>query len=329
MGFQVVPNFLYCLALGAVVGTVLGGAGAWYLDSLDQSFQTPEQIRAEVGSPILAHIPLIQRKDRKKSVADSPLQPVLAAYHFPRSRAAEAYRAARTAILFGIEDGKVIQVTSPGPGDGKSTTCANIGIAMAKAGKKVLLIDADLRRPQLHKLFGLNPCVGFASVIADAVELTDGICSTAVNNLFVLPCGPRPKDPAELLSSPRVEEIIDGLREKFDIILVDSPPLLAVTDASILATVVDRVLLTLRITRDGRHAVPMAVNVLRQMEAKVLGVIVNGVVQQEGSGYSGAGKYSYSYGRYGRGTYAYEYGAYFKDTAPEPTAEDPAQAAST
>jgi capsular exopolysaccharide synthesis family protein len=146
------------------------------------------------------------------------------------------------------EGHKVIQVTSPNSGDGKSTLAANVAVSIAQSGKKTLLIDADLRKPRQHKIFNVPAPAGLAAIIADQAEVADVIQQTAVRDLWVLPCGPRPPDPAELLTSPRFPELLDLLRERYEYVVLDSSPLLAVTDPSVVAPRVDGVLLTLRIS---------------------------------------------------------------------------------
>ena len=324
-GGQVVPNFIKSLLLGEAVGLMLGGGLAWYVENLDRSYQSAEQIRADLGCAILGHIPVIDKKVQALAKAGSSLQPVLTTYHQPGSSVSEAYRAVRTAVLFRMRthDGRVLQITSPSPGDGKSTTCANLALAIALTGKKVLIIDADLRRPQMHRLFGTDASVGLSSLILGNAEPSDAVQATEVDNLFVLPAGPRVKNPAELLSAPCLANLLETLKAKFDYILVDSPPLLAVTDPSILVSLVDHVLMALRITKDGRQSAPMAYEILRQLHADVLGIVVNGVDSFAGDDYRYGATYGYGYGRaYGKRKRPHvRYGSYYAAPGPEESAE--------
>ena len=159
-------------------------------------------------------------------------------------------------MYFGTQDEnhKVIQITSPNPGDGKTTLAANLAVSIADSGKRVLLIDADFRRPKVHKYFGLDNAVGVSTVIAGEAEIPDAIRPTAVENLSAMPCGPRPHNPADLLTSPRFKEMIDLVREQYDFVIVDTPPLLAVTDPSVVAPRVDGVLMVLRLSKHARDA---------------------------------------------------------------------------
>jgi polysaccharide biosynthesis transport protein len=323
-GVQVVPNFIKSLLLGAAVGLMLGGGLAWYVETLDRSYQSAEQIRADLGCAILGHIPIIDKKLQSRGKPESSLQPVLITYHQPGSSVSEAYRAVRTAVLFGMRsrEGQVLQVTSPSPGDGKSTTCANLALAIALTGKRVLIIDADLRRPQMHRLFGVNVSIGLSSLIQGTAEPSDAIAATEIDNLYVLPAGPRVKNPSELLSSPCLANLVGALKGQFDFILVDSPPLLAVTDPSIIVSFVDHVIMALRITKDGRQSAPMAYEILRQLNADVLGIVVNGVDSFAGDDYRYGATYGYGYGRaYGKRKRPHvRYGSYYAAPAPEESA---------
>src|SRR5262249_28089755 len=153
--------------------------------------------------------------------------------------------------------------------------------------------DADFRRPRLHKLFGLSAQVGLASVIAGKADLDAAVQKTCVPNLSLLPCGPIPPDPAELLTSPRFKELLDGIRGQCDFVLLDSPPLLAGTDPCVVAPRVDGVLLTIRLSRHGRPHAERAKEILGTLGARVVGVVVNGVGRQSG------GRYGSGYAHYG------------------------------
>jgi capsular exopolysaccharide synthesis family protein len=212
------------------------------------------------------------------------------------------YRGVRTAVCFNTrsERHQLILVTSPTEGDGKSTLCANLAISIAQSGKRVLLIDADCRRPRQHRLFQLSNARGLVTVITDDAELIDVIQPSCVANLSLLPCGPRPNNPGELLSSPRFAQLLEELRPGYDFILVDSPPLLAVNDPAVVAPRVDAVLLTLRLSRTCRPAAERATEMLTALGATVLGVVINGLC---GRGHQGYQNYAYNYNY----EYAYAY----------------------
>ena len=165
----------------------------------------------------------------------------------PKSSVAECCRAIRTNLLFMSPDKpfKTLVVTSSGPQEGKSTTCINLGMAMAQSGNRVLLLDTDMRRPRLHKAFGVPNDVGVSSLVVGEGTLDTAVKSTEVPNLFVLPCGPIPPNPAELLHTQAFAELLQGSGQKFDRIILDSPPLNAVADAVVLATQADGVVLVL------------------------------------------------------------------------------------
>jgi capsular exopolysaccharide synthesis family protein len=196
----------------------------------------------------------------------------------------------------------VVQITSPNPEDGKSTLTANLAVSIAQSGKRILLIDADLRKPQVHKIFGVGGDVGLVSVITGEVDPAEAIQPSAIPGLSLLPCGPVPPNPAELLTAPRFKDLLDVLREQFDFVLIDTPPLLAVTDPSVVAPRVDGVLLTVRITKNGRPAAERAKEMLDTLGANVLGVVVNGIDRNNGAG---SYAYGYGYGGYGYGSEKY------------------------
>jgi capsular exopolysaccharide synthesis family protein len=215
---------------------------------------------------------------------------------------AEAFRMLRTAVQYANADRpRVIAVTSSGPGEGKSLISANFAIAMAKQGMNVLLVDADLRRPTIHKLFdiphvpGLSDLLGGAAVTPLKPEQLD------VQSLRVLPCGTHSTNPAELLSSAEFGRLVEKLRGTFDLVVIDTPPLLAVADATALLPFVDGTLLVARSERTDRFALGHAVALLRRAKSPVLGVVLNGI-RKDAAMYSasGTGYYGYTYTDYYR-----------------------------
>ncbi len=297
----------YLMGGGALGFLVLAGL-AVLLDLADKSFRSPEDIAAEIGAPVLGHIPAMELDKlvkRPNQLVDSSLCTI----HHSRGRVSEAYRSVRTGLFFSNRSGelKVIQVTSPVPGDGKSTLSSNLAVTMAQSGRRVLLIDADFRRPRIAKLFNIDSDKGMATVVAGACELDDATHSSSIPGLSIMPGGKRPSNPAELLSSQRFADLLDALREKFDIIIVDTPPLLAVSDPSAIAAVVDGVVLTMRLRRNVKPLVMRASRILESVDAKLLGIVVNGVSQEAGYGYSyGYRDYRYAYQyRYGYGYKGY------------------------
>jgi capsular exopolysaccharide synthesis family protein len=192
-------------------------------------------------------------------------------------------------------------------GDGKSTLIANLAVAIAQSGRTVLLVDADLRRPRLHRVFGLPARKGLAQVIEGAAELAEAVRPSVVPNLSVLPCGARPSNPAELLTLPRFADLLEELRDSYDFVLLDSPPLLAVSDPCIVAPRVDGVLLTIRVSRNGRPAAERGRDLLAALRVQVFGVVVNGVGKQGAMA-------GYGYEHY---HYAADYSAEYTSSDPE------------
>jgi polysaccharide biosynthesis transport protein len=316
-GEKVWPVAFLILPVGLLLGFI-GGFGIAYLAEMaDKSFRTPEEIRRSLGVPIIGHIPLLKLdKDvlQRIEAEGGSLLPTICAHYRPKSREAEAYRGVRTALYFSTRGGgyKVLQITSPDMGDGKSTLTANLAVSLAQSGKRVLVVDADLRRPQQGDIFGVTSETGFSSVLMGTAEPLDAIVQTSIPNLSIMPSGSLPPNPAELLSSPRLKEVFDYLSERFDTILVDTPPLLAVTDPSVVSPRVDGVLLTFRLGKESRPHAQRAKEILDTLGAKILGVVVNAIDPRDkttaygyGSKYGGYG-YGYGYGYYAGNNRYYE-----------------------
>jgi capsular exopolysaccharide synthesis family protein len=290
LGSKVAPKAVAVFIVAGFLG-LLAGIGLAYLAEIsDHSFRTPEEVRQRLGLPVVGHIPYFRPKaDAVQPVGPDGvrLDPALCTVHLPKSGEAESYRGVRTAVYFNSrsQGHKVIQVTSPDMGDGKTTLAANLAVSIAQSGKKAILIDADCRRPRIHKLFGVTAGRGLASVIAGEAELGEAIQPSAVPGLSVLPCGPIPPNPAELLTLPRLREVVGAIREQYDFVVIDTPPLLAVTDPCAVVPCVDGVLLTLRIGKNARPHALRAKEILANLGASVVGVVINGVAQNV-KGYS-------------------------------------------
>lgn len=197
----------------------------------------------------------------------------------PRSPVSEAYRTLRTSIQFlGLDrDLKTIMITSAGPNEGKSTTLANLAVTFAEAGREVIAVDCDLRRPSLHRLFDVPNDRGLSKAISDEVPLDEVLLSTSIPHLRILPSGLVPPNPSEVLGSQRMNRVIEGLRALADIILFDAPPTIAVTDAAVLGVKVDGVLLVVSAGKTKRDHALRAKSLLEKVNAKVLGVVLNNV----------------------------------------------------
>lgn len=205
----------------------------------------------------------------------------------PGSAAAEAYRTLRTNIQFSSLDKPIhtLLVTSTAPDEGKSTTLANLAVTMAEAEQRVLIVDCDLRRPSLHQLFGVSNERGLTSAILEQGDGPLPVLPTAVPGLGILPSGPLPPRPADLLGSRRMEALITRMRAEADIVLFDTPPVVAVTDAAVLATRVDGVLLVLQAGRTRRDRAREARQKLEKVKANIVGVVLNNARLEAGYGY--------------------------------------------
>lgn len=195
----------------------------------------------------------------------------------PRSAAAEAFRTLRTNIQFSSLDReiRVLLITSAGPQEGKSTVLANLAVSTAETGRQVLMVDCDLRRPSLHRLFGVASTPGFTNLLVEEDLASVAAQATSVPGLALLPCGPLPPNPSELLGSRRVDRVLQQLRERADLVLLDSPPVTAVSDAAVLATKVDGVILVVSAGKTRREAARRAKAQLEKVNARVLGVVLN------------------------------------------------------
>ena len=334
VGYQTEPKWSKIMTMAGILGC-LGGLGLAYLvDSADRSFRTPEEIRQSLGLPIIGHIPVIfTRRENPETGEDDPiskLHKILISYHRPKSQAAEAYRAVRTWLYFsvGAENHQVIQVTSPNPGDGKSTLAANLAISVAKSGKKVILIDTDFRRPEVNKLFGCGRENGMTDIIQNKRSIEECKRDVGIENLHVIPSGPKSEQSAELLTSPRFDEVLATLRQDYDFVVVDSPPVLAVSDPCVVAPRVDGVILTIRITSQSRDASNRAIDALTSLDIRLLGIVVNGVggVIEYGD-YEESRRYGYAFSsrnyRYLHGTREQPYRYYYEEDRKGPGNNNP------
>ncbi len=213
----------------------------------------------------------------------------------PSGVASEAYRALRTNLLYAIVDNppKVLVLTSPGPGEGKSTTCANLGVVLAQAAKSTLILDCDFRRPVIHKFFGLYNRYGVTNVLVGERSLQE-VWTEPVEGLKVVPVGPIPHNPAEIVGTTRFSNFISSVREEFDYVLVDASPVGMVSDPAILAIRADGVLLVLDAQNTRKGSVRQAMRSLQAVGANVLGTVMNNF-KDSGEGYYGYGGYPYGY----------------------------------
>jgi tyrosine-protein kinase len=277
--------------LGLVVGLMLGVGAAFLMETLDDRVRSREQMERITGWPTIGLIPVI--------AAARDGEHDLATMEAPNSPAAEAYRALRTAVQFvGLERPlEAIQVTSAKPTEGKTTTAANLAIALAQAGKRVILLDADLRKPRLHKEFGIDNSAGFTTMLLDSNLASDAFHRTRVPNLVVVPSGPPPPNPSELLSLQATRQVLKLLRAECDVLVIDSPPVLPVTDPLIISGYVDGVIVVADANAAEVKSLTRMRELLTQVNAQVVGVSVNQIDADAGYGYG----YGYGYGGYGGG----------------------------
>lgn len=278
------PNKGMTILLAAAIGLLLALGAAFLLDYLDDTIKTPDQVKDILHLSTLGAITRLEGE----SVEDK-----LIAARQPKSPAAEAYRVLRTNILFSALDNPpaTLMVTSGNPAEGKSTTLANLAVVMAQQGQRIVLVDADLRRPIQHRLFHRPNNIGLTNaVLQEQPNLADFLQSTEQENLWLFPSGPLPPNPAELLGSARFAGMLQALRRHADVILFDSPPALAVTDAAILARQVDGVVLVVDSGVTRRQTALNTRETLEKVGARVLGVTLNRLKPQA-SGYY----YQYQY----------------------------------
>ena len=212
----------------------------------------------------------------------------------PKSPVSEAYRTLRTNIEFSSLDNNVItfEVTSSTPSEGKSTTAANIAVAIANSGRRTIIIDADLRKPNLHRLFKCTNHKGLSNLLIGETKFEDTVYRTETENLYILTSGTKPPNPAELLGSARMRRFVEGLHESFQCIIIDTPPVLAVTDAQIISKYTDGYILVVAAGQTERQLVMKAKDLMDKVKAKPLGVVLNKIDMSERK-YGSYGYYSY------------------------------------
>lgn len=261
----VAPNLQLSLTIGALLGLAAGVGVALLRATLDRRVRVAADLESAVPVPVLGQIPL------DPDTGDHPL----ALSSAPQGLRAEAFRSLRTNVRFFFSGGQgVFVVTSSGPGEGKSTTAANLALAFADAGQRVALIDGDLRLPRVAEYFGIEGGVGLSDVLVGRVELNDVIQRWGRSALFLLPAGTVPPNPAELLGSGAMESLIDTLKEAFDVVIVDAPPLLLVTDAAVIARVTTGAILIAAAGSTQANRLADAAKSIESVGARVLGTVL-------------------------------------------------------
>ncbi|WP_404308808.1 polysaccharide biosynthesis tyrosine autokinase [Neorhodopirellula lusitana] len=294
-------------ALGILAGGLLGLGLALLAEMTDRTFHDPADVERVVGASVLAHVPRLKESAlKKKAIAGSTISPMIVTFHLPRGTESETFRVLRTSLLFLTKSkGKqVFLLTSPSPSDGKSTTIANLAVSVAQTGKRVLLIDADMRRPTVSANFGVERSPGLSDLLSHPGTINEAAMQQCVqaseqDSLTLCTAGSRTSEPSELLESANWVAFLKLARTKFDVILIDTPPLLAVADPAIVADEVDGVFLAVRIEKNNRTLVERAAEVLTERGIGIDGIIVN-------SRDSRNNHYAYSsYDYYGKKEYGY------------------------
>lgn len=306
----VTPKLSVTGLLSVLGGLVLGGLSVYVLDFFDDRFHSPDDLRQTLNTTILAMV-------RKLPVLAPNGLESLYPYAKPNSVESEAFRTLRTAIDFSPDDLRRLTISSTEPSDGKTTVMASLGVAFAQAGKRTLLIDGDMRRPGTTRLFDLVASQGLSSVLRDERPVwecvQERIVSTGLPNLDVLPSGPRPVNPVELLAGDRLAELIAWAETQYDQLLIDAPPSLAVADVQVIGRLVDAAILTVRPDKNRRKMVIRAAEALTALGCRMVGLVVNHVDAKHG------GDYAYGYG-YGYG-YGEGYGHDDRENSEEPLSQ--------
>ncbi|MGH9787898.1 MAG: GumC family protein [Candidatus Acidiferrales bacterium] len=298
------PNVFFNVLLAFLLSTPVGIALAFFREYLDNTIKTPDEVERHTGLPTMALVPLAEHAGAGKKLLPSASlaggersEVALATYEQPQSSMAEAFRSLRTAVLLSFPERppRLLLVTSGQPSDGKTATAINLAVALAQRGSKVVLVEADLRKPSASKVLRTSGSPGLSLFLSGAESRNGLVVPTSVPNLAFIPAGPIPPNPAELLSSGRMKQLLAELSQEYEHVVLDSPPLLSITDATVLSVQVDGVILVVRFGKTTREVVRHMRQMLASVNARVLGVVLNGVALNSVDYYY----YYYSYYGYG------------------------------
>jgi capsular exopolysaccharide synthesis family protein len=296
------PNTLLNLLVAIVVGLSFGVGLGFFFEYLDNTVKTPEDVERLIQLPSFGMIPEISY-ERRRQLDRGTFYPVeLVTFGHSKSMLSEAYRNVRTSILlsFSEKPPKKIVISSPNPAEGKTTTVTNTAIALSQTGTRVLIIDSDMRKPRVHAVFGEKNGMGLSNFLSGNAELKSTIKRSNIPNLFYIPSGPIPPNPSELLGSNLFKATMQFLGEKFDHIVLDSPPVLGFADSIILSTSVDGIILVVQGGKTPIETLQRAKDALLQVNAKILGVVINRVdIGRSDYGYYYY-RYHYYYGKDGK-----------------------------
>lgn len=292
------PNMRLNVALASIMALLVGGVVIFLLVFLDRSIKSVSDATQAAGAPVLGVIPQVTSSDLDGQTDDRARD--MYVHENPKSSIAECCRSLRTNILFSAADRqlKTIAVCSANQREGKTTSVIYLGTTMAQSGQRTLLVDSDMRRPRLHKSTGVALTPGLSNLLIGEDDYDNLIKPTEVKDMFILPCGPTPPNPAELLLTKRFEIVLGELARRFDRIILDSPPIQPVTDAVVLSKRVDGVVLVVRASKTLREELRRSARMIRDVGGAIVGVIVNELDARD-SYYGGYGYGGYGYGRYG------------------------------
>lgn len=299
LGEQVIPSLPVSVLGSLLLGSVVGFLFVALQEVAEKSFRSPTEIADRLKVPVVAQFSEYRTRKLSKDARYKQFNRDLLMIHEPSAMQAESFRALRTSIFFRSQkDGaKVIQFTSPNPEDGKSSISANLAIAIAQAGRTVVLIDCDFRKPTQHTRFGKSNKVGMTSLVVGEAELTDVLTDVGVPRFSLVTSGPQFANPAEILTSQGYRDAVELMRQKFDYVIIDSPPVLPVSDPTIIANYVDLIYLPIRIRKGVQVSAEQAIKSLANVGAKLEGIVVNGIRRKDRFGEQG-GRYGY-YGKIG------------------------------
>ncbi len=294
--YKVSPNSQRNLKLAVVIGLMLGLGLAFLFEYLDNTIKTPGEVEQIMKVPYLGMIPLLD-VNGTGSQANGKFSELVVISQ-PKTVASESYRSIRTRVVFSSPEHppQTILITSSTGEEGKTITAANLAVTMAQTGSKVVMLDCDMRKPRLHHLFGLDRDKGVSNVLVGDMNLFDVVVKTEVPNLNAIACGPIPPNPSELLGSNAMVGMLGELSETYDRIIIDSPPLVAVTDAIVLSGVVDGTVLVLRANSTSKDVARTGVSHLKAVNANMLGIILNRVDLEKNAYYYKQNYYTYLYG---------------------------------
>jgi len=263
--------------LAIILGLFTGIGLAFFFEYLDNTIKTPEDVKQHLNIPYLGLIPLFSTEN--KGILKDDTSRELVTVNYPRSTASESYRGIRTSILFSFAETvpQVILITGVGPQEGKTITTVNLAVTMAQADSKIVILDCDMRRANVHKVFGTANDHGISNLLVGNSNMREAILHTRIPNLDVIPCGPIPPNPSELLGSTRMTTLLNSLRKHYAHILIDSPPSLAVTDAVVLSKSVDGVILVIRAGYTAKEIIRSGIAQFGAVGTHILGAVLNGV----------------------------------------------------